>query len=1025
MRLAQPFFQVPLAFDAFRLRTEIEQFAADDWRPHPQGHPGNWALPLIACGGDVTNEGVAGAMLPTPHLGRCPYIRQVMAAIEAPLGRSRLMKLDARAEATPHVDTNYYWMERVRVHVPVVTFPEVEFQCGDAATHMNPGECWIFDTWRRHNVLNPTPYERTHLVIDTVGSEAFWAMVERHCDQPCNVAFAVDAVPELAYEQFNIPRVMSPWEFDALWDGWIRDARQLAEQAAAIDVLESAVRPLRHEWRALWARFGVSEAGWPAYGTATQDFARIAQKLAGDITLPNGLNLGNLVPRSLIPALLTPERGRRRHVPDLGQVGAPTAVARAPARVVVRATREGEPALERPLIILAAPRSGSSLLFETLAQAPGVYTVGGESHRQFEGIAALRPDARDFSSNRLVAADAIPAVADELRHRFVLALRDRDRQPVPANTATVRLLEKTPKNALRAPFLDAIFPDARYVYLYREPEENLSSLIEGWESGRFVTYPTLPDWPGLPWSYLLVPGWRELAGADITAIVSAQWQRTQETLLDDLEKLPLERVFALTYRDFLASPERHVREICAFAGLDWDCALPSELPLSGHTVTPPAPDKWRRHEGALTPHLNVLATTAVRARAFVAACRARHDPSISMVAALPPLILADKESRVPEPAQPAAANDGAKAAPDTTDLLPLASVHTTNLPQILRELKAALLVTTFQAGKLILAREDGALLNTHFVGFRKPMGLCADRDRFYVGTETGIREFRNVPAVSPKLDPPDRHDAVYVFRNHHVTANIDIHEMAMTEGECWYVNTLFSCLCTLDSDYSFVPRWRPRFISGLAPEDRCHLNGLAMVNGAPGYLTALGATDTPHGWRANKKDGGILLDYASREPIARGLSMPHSPRWYADRLWVLESGRGSLATVDLDSGKLEVVAQVPGFTRGLDFMGPLAFIGLSQLRKSNAFTDIPITDDNSDRMSGVWIVNIETGKTIAYLKFSDAVQEIFAVQLLPGVLFPAVIDDDDDLIKTTYVLPDDALREVRFSAPPVDEAAAD
>lgn len=370
--------------------------------------------------------------------------------------------------------------------------------------------------------------------------------------------------------------------------------------------------------------------------------------------------------------------------------------------------------------------------------------------------------------------------------------------------------------------------------------------------------------------------------------------------------------------------------------------------------------------------------------------------------------------------EPAANGAEAPAAP----VAPLASVHTTNLPQILRELNTSLLITTYQAGKLILVRNDGGTLNTHFVGFRKPMGLAVDHARFFVGTETGIREYRNVPAASARLEPANRHDAVYVLRNQHVTGNIDIHEMAIADGECWYVNTLFSCLCTRDDDYSFVPQWRPHFISGLAPEDRCHLNGLAVVDGEPRFLTALGETDTPQGWRANKKNGGILLDYASGEAIVRGLSMPHSPRWHRDRLWVLESGRGSLGTVDLATGKVETVARVPGFTRGLDFLGPLAFIGLSQLRETNAFTDIPITEENADRMSGVWIVNIQSGQTIGFLKFSNVVQEIFAVQTLPGMAFPAIVDEDDELIKSTYVLPDAALKEVRFSVPAVDEATA-
>ena len=140
MRLSRPFIRLPLRFDVDRLRAEIATFAAPDWRPHPQAHPGNSALPLVAVGGDPGNDGVAGAMAPTPHLSRAPYIRQVMAALGAPLGRSRLMQLDARAEATPHVDTNYYWLDRVRVHVPVVTRPEVEFQCGGASVHMPAGD---------------------------------------------------------------------------------------------------------------------------------------------------------------------------------------------------------------------------------------------------------------------------------------------------------------------------------------------------------------------------------------------------------------------------------------------------------------------------------------------------------------------------------------------------------------------------------------------------------------------------------------------------------------------------------------------------------------------------------------------------------------------------------------------------------------------------------------------------------------------------------------------------------------------
>jgi uncharacterized protein (TIGR03032 family) len=1009
MRLPRPFIRLPLAFDAARLAAEVGQFDRSDWRPHPQGHPGNWSLPLIALDGDPAREGVAGPMRPTPQLARCPYIRQVMAELDAPLGRSRLMKLDARAEATAHVDINHYWMQRVRVHVPVVTFPEVRFLCGDAVTRMLAGECWIFDTWRRHNVLNPTSHERIHLVIDTVGSEGFWALAENSEAPPRQVAFASGADRDLSFESINIPSVMSPWEFEITWRDLLSDASQAARERAGVEALAAAAEPVLQQWRALWARYGDASSGWPAFAELAAAFQRQVQALAAPIVLPNGVNLAAIIEGSLVPALHTPARRADKpsvgaHVPDLGQVGMPTAPAVAAPAV---------PRFDRPLIIVAPPRSGSSLLFETLAQAPGTYTVGNESHLQFESLPALRPEARGYESNRLSAADATPEVADEIRRRFVAALHDRDGRSLSTNATAFRLVEKTPKNALRIPFLDAVFPDALYLYLYREPEENLSSLIEGWQSGRFVMYPDLPGWPGPPWSFLLVPGWRELAGASVAAIVAAQWQRTQQILLDDLAALPPERVFALNYRDFLADPEAQIRGVCAFAGIGWDRTLPKSLPFSAHTVTAPAPDKWRRHEALLESQLPALAATADRARTFVAACRAHHGASGPSSIPAPSTLAAPD---LPSPSAPATPSSDAASAP-------LASVHTSNLPDMLRELGASLLITTYQAGQLILARADGPTLNTHFVGFNKPMGLAVDRERLFVGTETGIREFRNVPAASAKLDPARRHDAVYVFRNHHVTANIDIHEMAFAGAECWYVNTLFSCLCTLDHDHSFVPRWRPRFISGLAPEDRCHLNGFAIVAGQPKFVTALAATDTPQGWRDNKKDGGVVIDYASRETIVRGLSMPHSPRWHRGRLWLLESGRGSLATVDLASGRMETVARVPGFTRGLDFIGPLAFIGLSQLRETNAFTDIPITDDNSERLSGVWVVNIETARTVAFLKFSRAVQEIFAVQALRGALFPALIDEDDPLLKTTYVLPDAALKEIRLTATAPNAAA--
>ena len=155
----------------------------------------------------------------------------------------------------------------------------------------------------------------------------------------------------------------------------------------------------------------------------------------------------------------------------------------------------------------------------------------------------------------------------------------------------------------------------------------------------------------------------------------------------------------------------------------------------------------------------------------------------------------------------------------------------------------------------------------------------------------------------------------------HVTGDIGIHEVAWSGDELWFVSTRFSCLATLSPDYSFVPRWRPPFISALAAEDRCHLNGLALVDGQAKYVTALGETDTADGWRANKPQGGCFIDVASGAVVSRGLSMPHSPRWHDGRLWVLESGTGRLVLIDPASGQRETVAELPGFARGLALSG--------------------------------------------------------------------------------------------------------
>jgi uncharacterized protein (TIGR03032 family) len=376
-------------------------------------------------------------------------------------------------------------------------------------------------------------------------------------------------------------------------------------------------------------------------------------------------------------------------------------------------------------------------------------------------------------------------------------------------------------------------------------------------------------------------------------------------------------------------------------------------------------------------------------------------------------------SDTPDPATPAPPPAG--AAPPAAEPPPITpesftSSHTSNFPALLRELGISLIVSTYQAGKLIIVRAQGDELNTHFRNFFSPMGVVyqPETGRLAIGAKHEVWEFRNQPDVAPKIEPKGECDAAFLPRKTHHSGDIRIHEIGYIDSELWAVNTRFSCLCTFDADNSFVPRWRPKFVSALAPEDRCHLNGMTIVNGRVKYVTCLGATDKPGGWRENKRDGGLLLDVDSGEIVLRGLSMPHSPRIYAGQLWILESGYGTISTADLKTGKTEIVAKLPGFTRGFDFHGPFAFVGLSQVRETAVFSGIPLVEQltEAERTCGVYVVDIRNGRIVAFLRFEGIVQEIFAVTVVPGIRFPDLINEPGETLDSSFVLPAEALDDV-------------
>jgi len=274
-----------------------------------------------------------------------------------------------------------------------------------------------------------------------------------------------------------------------------------------------------------------------------------------------------------------------------------------------------------------------------------------------------------------------------------------------------------------------------------------------------------------------------------------------------------------------------------------------------------------------------------------------------------------------------------------------------------------------------------------------------------IGATREIWVYQNVPEVAKRLPPEGKHDACFLPRYGHVTGNILVHDLAWRGDDLFFVNTRFSCICTVDKANSFLPLWSPPFISALGPEDRCHLNGLGLGPSGECMVTALGETDSPKGWRANKRNGGILVDAISSQVIARGLSMPHSPRWHAGRFWLLESGTGSLGWVEQATGKFHPVCRFPGFPRGMAFLGNYALVGLSRIRETAVFSDLPILETVPELQSGVWIVDMRTGEIAGFVKFVNQVEEVFAVDWLVGMRFPDLINEDPDILSGAFMFP--------------------
>jgi uncharacterized protein (TIGR03032 family) len=315
----------------------------------------------------------------------------------------------------------------------------------------------------------------------------------------------------------------------------------------------------------------------------------------------------------------------------------------------------------------------------------------------------------------------------------------------------------------------------------------------------------------------------------------------------------------------------------------------------------------------------------------------------------------------------------------------------------------SLAFTTYQAGKLFLLglKPDGKQ-SVHERTFARCMGLgvSADARTLLLATHYQLHRFDN---ALPPGQQSGVNDAVYVPRLSWITGDLDIHDLGFgADGRPVFVNTLFSCIAEASDGYSFKPIWRPPFVTKLTPEDRCHLNGMAIEEGRPRYATAVSMSDVADGWRDKRSDGGIVIDIASDEILCEGLSMPHSPRLHEGRVWLLNSGTGELGFVDAEAGRFEAVAFCPGYARGLTFAGNCAIVGLSLPRDNRTFQGLPLDaalkSRNAEARCGLVVIDLATGDTVAWVRLEGVVHELYDVAFLPGVRTPAAIGFKTDEI---------------------------
>ena len=332
----------------------------------------------------------------------------------------------------------------------------------------------------------------------------------------------------------------------------------------------------------------------------------------------------------------------------------------------------------------------------------------------------------------------------------------------------------------------------------------------------------------------------------------------------------------------------------------------------------------------------------------------------------------------------------------TSDPAPFQLTCTPALPELLQNLGCSIALSTYQAGKLVfISPHDGERLVQLPRTFHRPMAVAWNKGVLAISTASTVELFVNDSRMAPAYPrQPNTYDALYLPRQTIQTGRIDTHGIEWdASGSLWIVNTRFGCLARLSARYSFEPAWFPPFVDDLAPEDRCHLNGVAFVDGSPAFATCLAESNEAEGWRRRLPNDGVLIDVRTNETVLRELPMPHSPRIIDGKLYLLLSATGELVRVDVENRRYEVVQRVGGFVRGLAYYRSHLFVAYSKLRKnSSTFRDLPIADEATT--AGVAVIHEPSGAMVGRLVYQQSVDEIFDLAVLPDELRPGIVGLD-------------------------------